>query len=248
MRYLKALSILAVLPLPAIVQAADPPTIAVTGSGTVETPPDTATLSFTVRGEGTTPDAATSAMATLQKAVIQGVRSLDRKLEVRTGSITIAETRNSGCRDDYGRDKPQLSTGTCAVTGRVASIDTTVVMHSVKDAGTAVGLAARLGASDVGVEHFGLSDDADASRRALANAFAQARAKAEAIAAASGVKLGPIISASDSNGIGMRGSSQIVDSIQAQDMGQLPPPVVVDITPKPVETTARLTIIFAIEK
>jgi uncharacterized protein YggE len=247
MRYLKAFSILAVLSAPAIVQAADTPTIAVTGSGTVETPPDTATLTFTVRGEGTTPDAATSAMAALQKAVIQGVRSLDRKLEVQTGSVAIAETRSSGCRDDYGRDK-QLSTGACAVTGRVASITTTIIMHSVKDAGTAVGLAARLGANDAGVERFGLNDNADASRRALGNAFAQAHAKAEAIAAASGAKLGPIVSVSDSYSEVVRASSGVVDSISAQDMERTPAPVVVDVSPKPVETTMRLTVVFAIEK
>jgi uncharacterized protein YggE len=247
MRNLKALSILAVLAVPAIAQGAETPTIAVTGLGTVETPPDTATLTFTVRGEGATADAATSAMAALQKAVIQGVRSLDRKLEVQTGSVTIAETRSSGCRGDYDRDR-QLSTGACAVTGRVASISTTIVLHSVKVAGTAVGLAGRLGASDATVEHFGLSDDADASRRALASAFAQARARAEAIAAASGAKLGPILSVSDSYNAGIRGSFQVVDAISAEDIGRLPEPVVVDVSPRPVETSMRLTVIFAIEK
>ena len=247
MRHLRALSILAVLPVPAMVQAAETPTIAVTGSGTVETPPDTATLTFTVRGEGATPDAATSAMAALQKSVVQGVRSLDRTLEVRTGSVTIAETRSSGCRGDYDRDR-QLSTGVCAVTGRVASISTTIVLHSVKVAGTAVGLAGRLGASDATVEHFGLSDDADASRRALASAFAQAHAKAEAIAAASRVKLGPVLSVSDSYSGGVRSSYGVVDGVMAEDIGRLPEPVVVDISPRPVETSMRLTVIFAIEK
>lgn len=213
----------------------------------METPPDMATLTFTVRGEGTTPDAATSAMAALQKAVIRGVRSLDRTLEVQTGSVMIAETRSAGCRDDYDRGK-QLSTGACAVTGRVASTSTTIILHSVKDAGTAVGLAGRLGASDASVEHFGLSDDADASRRALASAFAQAHARAQAIATASGAKLGPVLSVSDSYNTIVRNSYEVVDSISAQDIGRLAEPVVVDISPKPVETTMRLTVIFAIEK
>jgi len=248
MRYLKALSILALLPAPLVAQDARVPTITVAGTGSVQTPPDTATLSFTVRGEGATPDAATSAMATQQKAVIQGLRSLDRKLEVQTGSVTIAETRSSGCRGDYDRDR-QLSTGACAVTGRVASTSTTIIMHSVKDAGTAVGLAGRLGASDASIDHFGLSDDADASRRALASAFAQAHAKAEAVAAASGAKLGPIVSVSDSYAdVLRRSSSEVVDSITAEDLGRLPAPVVVDVSPKPVETTMRLTVVFAIGK
>lgn len=247
MRYLKALSILAMLPAPAIAQDARVPTIAVTGSGTAQTPPDTATLTFTVRGEGATPDAATSAMAAQQKAVIQGIRSLDREVEVQTGSVTIAETRSAGCRGDYGQDK-QLSTGACAVTGRVASISTTIVMHSVKDAGTAVGLAGRLGASDAAIEHFGLSDDGDASRRALASAFAQAHAKAEAIAAASGAELGPIVSVSDSYIDVVRGYFGVVNTITAEDVGRLPSPVVVDVSPKPVETTMRLTVVFAIKK
>jgi uncharacterized protein YggE len=159
----------------------------------------------------------------------------------------IAETRNSGCRDND--DVPrQLSTGACAVTGRVASTSTTIVMHSVKDAGTAVGLAGRLGASDASIDHFGLSDDSDAVRRALAGAYAEARTRAEAIAAASGAKLGPIVSVSDSYSSGVRGSSMVVDAITANDIGSFPAPVVVDISPKPVETSMRLTIVFAIEK
>ncbi len=270
----KTLLVLAALPAPALAQVpldTKPATIVVTASGSVETAPDMATLTLTIRGEGKTPDAATSKLAAKQKAVIAGLRALDGKIDIRTGSISISEARSGDCdnrrgytgdpeseadalssaaadlsdmAEDTGR-KPQR--GPCVVIGRVAEIETTIIMRSVKDAGTAVGLAGRLGAREAKVENFGLHDEADASNRATAQAIASARAQAQTIAVASGAKLGPLVSVVDGSD---RGAPMLMmyDVMQSAAPAVAPPPIVVDIAPKPVETNARLIVTFAIEK
>jgi uncharacterized protein YggE len=246
MRYWQILAILAAFPAPALAQEDHPPAITVTGVGSVETPPDIATLSFTVLGEGTTADQATAAMAAAQKAVLQGLRSLDPSLEARTGAVAINEAHNGNCNDYSGRDA-KLSTGPCAIAGRVARIETTIVMSSVKDAGTAVGLAGRLGASNAQIQNFGLRDPSGATRRAVADAAAHARARAQAIADASGAKLGPVISVSDTYD---RGDviQYMVEPVAADGVRGFPPPIVVNISPKAVKTVAQLNFTFAIEK
>jgi uncharacterized protein YggE len=247
MRHWPILAILAALPAPALAQNDRPPTIVVTGVGNVETPPDIATLSFDVRGEGVTADEATAAMAARQKAVLKGLRSLDHGLEVRTGEVTIAEARGGNCSDYSDRDT-KMSTGACAVAGRVARIETTIILSSVKDAGTAIGLAGRLGASNAEIQSFGLRDESGAARRAVAEATTQARVRAQSIADAAGTKLGPVISVTDSYNSINRSSSTVVDAISAQDIGSLPAPIVVDVSPKPVKTSVQLTFTFAIER
>jgi len=267
----KALMVLAALPAPAATQMqmeTKPATIVVTASGSVETAPDMATLTLTIRGEGKTPDAATAALAAKQKAMIGGLRALDRKMDVRTGSISISEARSGNCdgRRDYtgedvadalSRAADDLSamaedighkapTGPCVVIGRVAEIETTIIMSSVKDAGTAVGLAGRLGAREAKVETFGLHDEADASNRAIAQAIASARAQAQTIAVASGAKLGPLVSVIDGNERGV--PTLMISVMQAPAPPDMPPPIVVDISPRPVETSARLIVTFAIAK
>lgn len=269
----KSLFMIAVMPAPALAQAiqdAKPATIVVVGHGSIETAPDRATLMLTIRGEGRTPDAATSALAGRQKAVLSGLRSLDPQLEVQTGSIAISEARAGNCDNGSGfteshsdqdvahaldaaadalTDRAQDSSakGPCIVIGRVAEIEATVILNSVKDAGTAVGLAGRLGAREARVNAFGLRSEADASDRAVTAAIANARAQAQAIAKASGARLGSLISVSDVSDRGGR-VLRLYDVNQALAPAVMPAPVVVDITPKPVETEARLIVTFAIER
>ena len=62
-----------------------PNTIVVSASGKIETAPDFATIALTIRGQGKTPDAATTALAAKQTAIFEGLRRLDPKAEVRIG-------------------------------------------------------------------------------------------------------------------------------------------------------------------
>jgi uncharacterized protein YggE len=280
MRIAKALMIVALTPTPALAQTgreAKPATITVSATASVESAPDKATLSVSIRGDGKTADAASAALAARQKAVISGLRSLDPKVEVRTGAVSIREAYAGECdngdrfammsedpeaiadtldsmadtmlvtADDFAGGVPaRTGKKDCTVVGRVAQIETSVIMNSVKDAGTAVGLAGRLGASRARIDDFGLRDDSAASNRAIAKAMENARAKAQAIATASGARLGQIVSVDDGSERGMSGGFTMFAMQAPAEIA--PPPIVIDVSPKPVETSARLTVTFAIER
>ena len=273
MRIAKALIVVALTPVPVFAQTGretKPATIIVSATGSVETAPDKATLSISIRGEGKTADTASAALAARQKAVISGLRSLDAKVEIRTGAVSIREAYAGNCdngdrfsmvsdnlesvadtlesvADDALNDSPaRTGKKDCTVVGRVAQIETSVIMSSVKDAGTAVGLAGRLGASRARIDDFGLSDDSGASNRAIAKAVENARAKAQAIATASGAKLGQIVSVDDGSERGMSGGLTVFAMKAPAEFA--PAPIVIDVSPKPVETSARLTVTFAIER
>lgn len=243
---------LLLLPAPALAQpAADgPPSIQVVGAATVSTMPDVANLVYWVTGEGKTADQASAALAAKQKAIVAGLSGLlGRDTKVSAGEVSVMETRSPEC-DGPGNynSRPRLSEGPCAVTGFIATLQGTARTRAVEKAGTAAGLAARLGARDSRIQSFQLSDPAEAQRRASAAAIANARAKAQAMAAGAGVRLGELLSMNDQNS----GAGIVVT---ASDIGALPappppppPPVEIDVAPRPIETQARIFARFAIAR
>ncbi|WP_440525070.1 SIMPL domain-containing protein [Sphingomonas sp.] len=253
-----------------------PNTIMVAASGSVETQPDTALLSVVIRGEGKAPDDATRALAAKIKAITSGLRSIDPQIEIQTNAVAIGEVYAGDCNRDAGlsqstdaevsmaadaladeadrlaagarRTSPKVA-NPCAVTGYTARSEASVKMRKVHDAGTAVGLAGRLGASSAALESFDLSADDDARSRATAAAIANARAQAQAIAAGSGMKLGGIVSVTDGTGEGGLVMEKLAPVLNAYEVAPAsPPPVAVDIAPKPVTTNARLVVTFALGK
>lgn len=223
--------------------------IQVLGTGVVRTTPDIANLEFWLRGEGTAPDAATRALAAKQKAVIDGLTTLlGQSAEVTTGAVTLIEARGAACDDARGYgSKPRMSDGPCAVTGYVATVQGGARTSALDRAGTAAGLALRLGASDARLQEFILADPADAVRRATAAALRDARNRAEAIAAGAGVRLGPVSSVRDGNHGG-----EVVISANARAAPSPPPPEVVsapvqlDTKPRPIETRTQVTVTYTI--
>lgn len=228
------------------------PTITVAGYGQVETPPDIATLSIEIRGEGKTPDAASADLARKQTAIVEGISSLSPDgVEIETGDVTMQVQRGPDCRSD---DESSLvfSAGKCAIIGYVVSSSATVRMNSIKDAGTAVGLAGRLGAVKAEIRGFSLKSPGDAQKRATAQAFANARAQANVIATAGGLRLGQVLVVSDNPGaLGVLNVSDALNNLPALRSTfsrPSPPPVTIGITPAPVTTSARIGVTFALEK
>lgn len=225
-----------------------PAHIQVAGTARVETKPDRARMNYTVTGEGRTADEASTALATKHKAIIDGLSALlGRGTELTAGNVAVGQVRPPQCQgNDYGR--PQLSEGACAVIGYTATLQGNVETAAVDRIGTAVGLAARLGARNAQVQGFELADPAAAKRRATSAAILDARARAEAMATGAGVRLGALLTLSDQNNGG-----DIV--MQAEDIGYLPgppappappAPVAIDIKPRPIETRATVFARFAI--
>ena len=117
----------------------------------------------------------------------------------------------------------------------------------MKQAGTLVGLIGRLEGSEPRLTGFALADPGAAQRRAIAAALVDAKAKAQAIASGTGATLGRLIAASNSS----YGEARF---LRVQDDGAppppppppAPPPIAVDVTPRPVETQAQVSVTYEI--
>lgn len=246
----------ALSPLPAAAQSlreALPPGIVIQGRAVIETAPDIAELSISLRGDGTTADAASKALADAQKAVIGGIASLDPKARYRTGDVSMRAVRKGDCAAsddliDLAQNRDDSDTGPCRVVGYIATIDATMELRAVDQAGTAIGLANRLGASSAELKAFRLSDPAAARRAAMAAAIADARTRAESLATASGARLGPVVSILD----GRDREADTMMLLEAPAMAVAPQellrPVKIDISPAPVETSAEIVIVYALIK
>jgi uncharacterized protein YggE len=219
-------------------------TIQVVAFATVETPPDVATISYRVRGEGKTANDATRAMVARKAAIEAGLGALEGiKIDARTGDINIEEVRSTACRGEEDDDSPRLSTGPCAIIGYLATIRVTLRVTPVGQAGTLAGIAAREGASGVEASDFELLDERAARQRATVAAVANGTSQAQAIAAASGGTLGRLIRVTDNESSGDEDAIVVVSGYQR---APAPEAVQVDIAPKPVRTLARLTLVFEI--
>jgi len=119
--------------------APDQAKILVDGYGEVRTMPDIATISYGVRGEGATSDAAVRAMTVIAARIEVSLRRIDPMAAPTTDGVRVSPVKGSGCKDrDYDSDDEQMSTGTCAIVGYVARLSVDLRTTAVKDAGTMV--------------------------------------------------------------------------------------------------------------
>jgi uncharacterized protein YggE len=232
---------------PAIAQsAAAPPTVNVTGHGKLSIPPDTANIHYWLRGEGKTPDEATRAMVAAQTNVENGIHGLlGASSKITNSNLVVIEVRDPACKNAYGQ--ATISEGQCAIIGYLATSETDVRTSDIAKAGTAVGLASRLGARDARLLSFELRDTADAQRRAMAVAVNDARGQAMVLANAAGGHLGralviqfgsymsPFVS-------GSRINSQVPPAPPPPPPP--PPPVQVDVKPAPQDVTADVSVSY----
>ena len=240
----RLLILLAAVPAPAAAADRPPPRITVTGSASVATPPDVATVGYSVHGEGATPDAALGMLVAKRTAIDGGLAGLAGATPGEGGEVSVREVRGHDCNRD-GNDEPQLSTGACAIIGYTADLSLRFRTAAVRDAGTMAGLIARLGGSNARVEGFALTDETPARRRAVAAALADARQKADAIAVAAGVRLGSVLSASDGSG-GPAEDVVVTGSRASAPALVTPPPILLDTKPQLIQTAAQITVVYQI--
>ncbi|WP_137863879.1 MULTISPECIES: SIMPL domain-containing protein [unclassified Sphingomonas] len=226
-------------------------TIQVLGVGTVEEAPTIAHISFKLRGEGKGSDDALRALVARKEAVARDMGALaEAKFRLETGDVGINEVRGRDCRGaSEDEDTPRLSTGACAVLGYVAMMEASVDVSPVALAGTLSGLASRAGASEVRLSRFRTADPRAAQQRAMAAAVANGQEQAQAIAAASGAKLGRLVRVSDQNGgYAMADQLQGLAASGSQREARMREPVAVEITPQAITTTARLVLVYEIAR
>lgn len=219
-----------------------PPRIEVTGYGEVKSPPDVATIMYTVRGEGRTSDDAVRAMTVSAAHIDSAVHAVDAAAEPQTSEVKVAAVRGSDCKDrDYG--PAQLSTGACAISGYVASQSVTLHTLDVKDAGTIVGAIGRASGLDPRIGSFDMRDNRPEQQQAIEAAVADATTKAAAIAAAMHVRLGALLNVTS----GPRTDKQqiIVSGSRISRANSLPA-IAVPIVPEPITTTSYVTVAYAV--
>jgi uncharacterized protein len=161
--------------------SSDTKTISVSGNGSIETVPDTATFSFTVTTNADTAKAALAkngATADAVAAALQGAK-------VQTSEVML---------------QPQLNDDGTAVLGYTASTTVTAESELAK-AGPLVDAAVDAGATGVSGPSWSRSDYNALYRQALQSAVADAKAKAQALAEAGGLTLGSVVSMTEGGGV-----------------------------------------------
>ena len=220
-----------------------PHTIDVTGHGKVSVPPDTANIRYWLRGEGKTGDEATRMMVDAQSRVENGLKTfLGQGAEITNSNLIVIEARDRNCKAEPGR--ATLSDGDCAIVGYVATAETEVATRNIDKAGTAVGLASRLGARDARLLSFELNDTASARQSAMARAVNDARQQALILASAAGGHLGRVQHI-------QFGSYTAIPLFRLPAFGSPPPPpppppppVEIDMKPHPQDISADVSVSY----
>lgn len=169
-----------------------PRTIAVTGEGKVSVPPDLAVVSFGV--ETTAPNAGAAVADNARKSTAL-VDAIKQKIGARD---TVATTQYSLSPVYEQRDR--VSQAPPKITGYVASNMVRVELHDVKAVGALIDAATGAGANRANDLQFTLEERAAAQSDAMARAGADAKRQADAAAAALGVQLGQVLTATTGGG------------------------------------------------
>ena len=215
-------------------QDAPPPrTLTVMGYGEVKASPDLAFVELAVETTAETAGQATSENARRTTAVIDALKK-------RIGDGDRVTTAGYSLQPQYANRRPG-SEAPPEITGYIAYNRVRVESHDLEGVGKLIDAAIAAGANRTDVLSFQLENRAPHLRRALEEAGAEARAQAESIAAALGVRLGEVLSAS-TTGAPMPGPIY-KERMVAMAMDSVSTPV----EPGEVEVSATLTVMYRIE-
>lgn len=163
-------------------ERADAARIVVTGEGVVTAPPDMATIRIGVTREARSAAQAMDAASAGAAAVLDRLqRSGIEPRDIQTTNVSLSPRfRNDG------------TGGPPRIAGYVASNDLAVRVRALDDLGRVLDAAVGDGANTMNGLVFGVADPAPFEDEARRMAVAAARGKAELLAAAAGVRLGPL--------------------------------------------------------
>lgn len=164
--------------------------IAVTGSGRVSLPPDTAVIDAGVEARGPQLADATAEVDRLMRAVLARVKAAGvRDSDVRTTTYAI---------EPIAEPRQPADTGV-RIAGYQVSNVVQVRTRDVAGLGRIVDAAVAAGANVVRNVHFTIDDPARAEAEARARAMKDAAARAQQVAAAAGVKVGRLLAVTESS-------------------------------------------------
>ncbi|MEM7717984.1 MAG: SIMPL domain-containing protein [Pseudomonadota bacterium] len=157
------------------------PEIVVAATGTVSAAPDMATVTVGVSHEAPTAAEAMAALAATSAAVLEEVKSLGiEERDVQTSSLNLNPVWDQG------------NTRTPSVRGYTASGMLSVRVRDLDSLGALLDDVTNEGANRLNGLIFGISDRDPLEDQARRDAVLRAKAKAETLAAAAGVRLGPV--------------------------------------------------------
>lgn len=234
MRVLKAmmLSTALLMPLGALAEVAPTPSlITVTGEGVIEGAPDMATLTLGVTTQADTAREAMSAnTAAMQKIVARLKETGIDERDMQTSNLTIDPNWSKvGYVSGSGQQISSYTVGN-QLTIRVRAVDSVGV---VLDAAITDGVNTLRGLT------FGMADPKPGLEAARKAAALDARAKADLLVAALGVRVGRVVSISESGGVYQPGP---MNYARMSDSAEVP------VQGGEVSITANVTVVFEIEQ
>lgn len=175
---------------PALAQVTPPPTISVSGEGTVSVPPDMALIDGGVTSDAKTARAASEANNNAMGKVLLELKSagIDAK-DVQTSRLSL--------QPQYAQ---QTRPGPNVVTGYRASNRVTIRLRDVTKVAATIDTLVASGANEIGGINFMVEKASKLLDEARDRAVADARRKAEIYAKAAGVTLGTPVSISEEGG------------------------------------------------
>lgn len=182
----------ALVATPAFAQVTPPPTIAVSGEGTVSVPPDLAMIDGGVTSEAKTAREAAEANNVAMTKVLQALKAAgtDAK-DIQTSRLSLQPQYAQQTRPNPGPN---------VITGYRASNRVTIRLRDVTKVASAIDTLVSSGANEVGGINFMVTKASQLLDEARTEAIADARRKAEIYAKAAGVKLGAPVSISEDVG------------------------------------------------
>jgi uncharacterized protein YggE len=183
-----AASALAGVGAPELIRAeptdAAPGTISVTGSGSVDTTPDTATTSFGVQTQGSDAREAMRNNSEAMRKVIDALKN--------------AGVEPKDLQTQYVSLNPRYDNQGRVIVGYDASNSVSATVRKLADVGSVIDAAIGAGANNVSGPSLSRGESDKLYRDALAKAVADAKAKAEVLAHEAGVSVGAVQSMTES--------------------------------------------------
>lgn len=182
----------ALVATPALAQVTPPPTISVSGEGTVSAPPDLAFIDGGVTTEAKTAREASDANNAAMTKVLQALKGagIDAK-DTQTSRLSL--------QPQYAQ-QTRSTPGPNVITGYRASNRVTIRLRDVAKVASAIDTLVSSGANEIGGINFMVAQASKLLDEARTEAIADARRKAEIYAKAAGVTLGAPLSISEDGG------------------------------------------------
>jgi uncharacterized protein YggE len=182
------------LPARGAVEREEPRTISVNGNSEVRADPDRAHATFGIQAQASTAQEAQAQANRVIQRVMESLRRLNiPPRNIQTSGLTLQpvfEPRPPTPREEVRAPR---------IVAYIASNVLTVLVERVDQVGGVIDAAMAGGANTIQGVRFSLADDQPQRTEALRAAGLEARQKAEAIAAALGVRLGPLRTANEGN-------------------------------------------------